>query len=611
MKLLTKIILLSLLTVTCQGALRTNLVNITPGGADILPLALSKVNTNLTDLDVRAEALEGKFPSPSVTTYDGSDDYSVGPLRTPNLDLAMSFSNQIRILFIGDSIGLQSMSKVRKAFNSFSTWPHYQMHAMAGYPYLWGRRGSFGGTPVTVTNIPALDWNGLELYYLPSGQSDYWASGPSLNLFATNADTATLVFYGGATNAILTLAVSTDGSSWTDVITVDESAYGGWRQVTNRTITPGNYQLRLTASGSGNAYYKSPGLTSSTARSSILPYEASGGKTLQDFLAMGTNCIATMLTNLNPHAIVYTQTKNVDTRSGWVAFKWLVDNYATNADVILLSGQPSTASAAESNTNQGSWYQLQTDRVSARAYKWAYVDMTSALADAGRNEKRGLYLSDGSTVHFNPAGVEVYGAMAIQRIGLIEKFLASTNFNFGGIDTSLLLEKTNGISRDLTNYYPRTFGATNYGDLYSRPSNDRVGKFGVVDSVTSGWWIGRLPTDALTANAVNLSGDHSGNTYLASSNTITIGITPHSGTSPSLKVDNSKGLIMGNVYIDTTAPPAYQTRFNSDVKVQADLLLRTNTAPTSVTVGSTSPDVWFAIKGTNGVQYFVPGWVNH
>lgn len=45
--------------------------------------------------------------------------------------------------------------------------------------------------------------------------------------------------------------------------------------------------------------------------------------------------------------------------------------------------------------------------------------------------------------------------------------------------------------------------------------------------------------------------------------------------------------------------------------LSAAVLVPTNTAPTSVTVGTTPPDIWYAFADTNGYSFYVPGWTNH
>jgi hypothetical protein len=146
-----------------------------------------------------------------------------------------------------------------------------------------------------------------------------------------------------------------------------------------------------------------------------------GGQDLSALLAMGTNNIATLLSNLNPDLIFYEQKKDVWTRSNWPTAAGLLRAYATNADVCLLSGQisngPNDYPAA--NPTNSSYAIALVDRSIALSNGWAYVDDFTPLNDWPNIIVANGFNADG-IVHLNAAGQLFAGSIAVKQLGLVE-----------------------------------------------------------------------------------------------------------------------------------------------------------------------------------------------
>lgn len=73
----------------------------------------------------------------------------------------------------------------------------------------------------------------------------------------------------------------------------------------------------------------------------------------------------------------------------------------------------------------------------------------------------------------------------------------------------------------------------------------------------------------------------------------------------------SLGKTNGNFYVSDGAGNLANPTNNMRFPGSGSVMLPTNAAPTSVTIGVTAADKWFVIKDDAGVPHFVPGWLNH
>jgi hypothetical protein len=146
----------------------------------------------------------------------------------------------------------------------------------------------------------------------------------------------------------------------------------------------------------------------------------SPGRTLADFLAMGTNSIATLLANLNPDLIIYEQKKDFYTRSNWPAVKALFDTYARGADVCLLPGQISNTFVdyPVPDPLDSSYAVALLDRSIAISNRWAFVDDYTPLNNWPSIVADG-FNQDG-IVHLNLSGKLFAGSIFLKQLGLLD-----------------------------------------------------------------------------------------------------------------------------------------------------------------------------------------------
>lgn len=566
--------------------------------AQTTPIKNGKLQSNMDGAGFGLGNTTGEvFPNPLINSYDGSDDYDVGRGRTPNLILSLLYSNSVNYFIIGDSRGNDFFAKMMGFFDTYTSMPT-DYAAWQIYPYWWERLGSFAGTAASFTNVPALNWNPFTLIVLRPGEAHFWASGASHTGGASNVNRLDFYFYGGSTNGSCDIYTTPMGTPvFTKRVVVNETLYPGYICATNLALTAGNYRAMVSNTTSANVYYRSLGFVSTSVRRSRIYLEVSGGQEMGTFLAMGTNTIASMLTNHRPTVILYPQTKLVTSYSNFPKLRYLFNTFATNADVGLVLMSPGTNLVASASTNEGSFYQLQDWRPRVRSYSWFLIDMMSPMNEPLRSVNRGFVAHDGVGIHLSPVGIDVFGSIFLEKLGLVTKYVTTGNFSVQAAINAAYLPSTNGAS----------YGMTNFLAFRLNPSNDRVGDFGVIDSSMSGWWIGHVPSKGLGPNDYSFGGNQSGTTFMNSSNAVSVAID---GT-PQLYVFKSGGILTADPFNSFVDPGSGVFAFNLTAKVKGNLQIRSNTGPTSVTVGTTAPDQWLAIQGTNGVQFYVPAWVPH
>jgi len=90
------------------------------------------------------------------------------------------------------------------------------------------------------------------------------------------------------------------------VATVDTSTGAAGIRVTNISLTAGSYNVRVTTTSGGSenrVVYVWPELENTATNSALLFDGHAGGLVLANFLAMGTNNVAALLTNYQPDVI--------------------------------------------------------------------------------------------------------------------------------------------------------------------------------------------------------------------------------------------------------------------------------------------------------------------
>jgi len=345
---------------------------------------------------------------------------SVNTANLPHLQRAISSARPVHILWLGDSIGGNSTEAIVRIFENY--WPNGLQRGapMLGFPRYYSNQGGPWGQDF------GNDYWGVS-FLLTNGAWQAWG-GPSGGGYV-QADSLTFWYLRDSTCGSALLEVTTNGTAWTAVATVN-TASGSGLAVTNFTLPAASYSVRVTSLGGGSAnrvrYVWAALLNSAQTNSLIGSVCAAGGQDLLAFLAMGTNSIATLLTNLNPDLIFYEQKKDVWTRTNWPAVAALFKTYASNADVCLLSGQISngTLDYPTPNPTNSSYAVALVDRSIAITNGWVYVDDYSPLSDWPNIIVANGFNAD-NLVHLNSTGQLFAGSITARALGLLDLLYTS------------------------------------------------------------------------------------------------------------------------------------------------------------------------------------------
>lgn len=314
-------------------------------------------------------------------------------LTLTNLSERARNGERLNILWVGDSIADGTY------YDTVSYMQHFHSAGVSLMAFHTVNRDNYVLNTVNDGYATEADvyWAAGQFYVLNSGNSTVWA-GPGRGGYVPG-DTFKMWYLQAPTNtAFVTVEVSTDNSTWTPIMTINTS---GTRQlaVTNVTMALADYEVRLTVSGGGTFKYLWPEWFDSTAKRPRLYLANAPGKTQNDFLAMGTNNWRTILTNLAPDAIVYTQTKEIQWRTNWPAMKYIFQTYAPRADMIFCSTHhvdPTNLVVGSNDTYE----QAALDRYIAATNGWAFLDLLHGQTWA--SVVTNGWSLDG--VHYNDAG---------------------------------------------------------------------------------------------------------------------------------------------------------------------------------------------------------------
>ena len=342
-------------------------------------------------------------------------DLSINTANLPHFQRALMANRPVRVLWLGDSIGDNSAEAVANLFEDYS------LDGLSrGAPFVYGNR--FYSTLSIIESVPGSWWIPGAVCALTNSDSNIWG-GPFFGGYVS-ADTLQFWYLAAPTNGIATLATSTDTTTWTTRAVVDESVGATGLAVTNIALPPGNYAVRISAAG--RVQYLHPSLIDSTSLGAHMSVCNAFGRTLGDFLAMGTNNIAILLTNLNPDLIFYEEKKDVWTRTNWPAVAALFRTYAPGADVCLMPGQISNTFVdyPTPNPTNSSYAVALVDRTIASTNGWAFVDDYTPLSDWP-----GVVVANGfnadTVVHLNGTGKMFAGSIVVRRLGLLDYLYAA------------------------------------------------------------------------------------------------------------------------------------------------------------------------------------------
>jgi len=344
---------------------------------------------------------------------------SVNTANLPHLQKALAAPRPVRILWLGDSIGGNSVEAILRLFESYWTNGVQSGGLFLGWPRYYSNQGGPWGQ-----DFGNVWW--ASSYLLTNTAWQAWG-GPSEGGYRP-ADTLSFWYIKDPTSGSALLEVTTNGTSWQTVTTVDTGT-GSGIAMTNFALPLANYSVRVTSLGGGTANRVRilwASLLNSTQSNSLIGFGCNApGRELGHFLAMGTNNIATLLTNLNPDLIFYEQKKDVWTRTNWPTVAGLFKTYASNADVCLLSGQISNTinDYPTPNPTNSSYAVALVDRSIALSNGWVYVDDFTPLNDWSKIVANGFAADN--LVHLNAAGALYAGSITVRGLGLLDLLYAS------------------------------------------------------------------------------------------------------------------------------------------------------------------------------------------
>jgi hypothetical protein len=157
-------------------------------------------------------------------------------------------------------------------------------------------------------------------------------------------------YVASPTNGTTRLYTSPDNSTWTAVLTLDQTTARGLA-FTNVALTNGNYYLRVSNVSGASPFVWFGGVNTNSLKPLVI--NATGpGKNATDFLNMGTNNWQTILTNAAPGLITWMWLKDVSQRTNWPAIRGVLDANYPRADKRIVSSHrisPADETTSENN----------------------------------------------------------------------------------------------------------------------------------------------------------------------------------------------------------------------------------------------------------------------
>src|SRR6266404_5091350 len=419
---------------------------------------------------------------------------SINTLSLPHLQKALNDpAHKLKLLWLGDSTGADSITAFFDFLNANSVWGTELILMLSG--------------PISYFDVPTGCAQGLadpswwyQSFALTNGTTQTF--GGSGGGAFVQANRLAFWYLAKGTRGTARLQTSPDNAAWTTVATVDTSTGAAGIRVTNISLATGSYNVRVTATSGGaenRVVYLWPELENTATNSALLFDGHANGLILASFLAMGTNNVASLLTNFQPDVIFYQQTKPVYSLTNWPAAAWLFHTFASNSDVVLIQSQCASDPAVNSDPANGGPFQMAINRIVAITNDWAFVDNYTPLSDWTNVIVANGFNAD-DTIHLNAAGQLYSGYCVIRQLGLVEQLAAA------GVFKSL-----NAPVAALNPLY----NTTNIGPFTVQSSNLNFAVFDTIGSAAEGLWLGPLNG---TAGPWMLEGDRSGTTFLRGNN---------------------------------------------------------------------------------------------
>lgn len=295
-------------------------------------MAVANISTNATP--VADTTTQGVYVDLSYNT--------TGLLNTVNC----LFSNKLMsIQYFGDSTGEDTLP-------GYYNWlmNNSSNGVQPGSPFLGNSISAIQWTPTpTGNNDRSYYWVPNGGYTLSAGSVGITSNNLNFSFFFPNVTRFQVWWYGAATNTgTMTISNSTDGVTWVNCGSI-VGTQGTGLQCTNYALTLGTYQVKMTIlggqfcmPGAGWGLYNQTG---GQGVGAVISDMHASGLTLLDWLNMGSNNIACLLTNIKATQIIYQQTKPIaDFAVGYPGYiSYVNSTNFTHADNILMGAQISSA----------------------------------------------------------------------------------------------------------------------------------------------------------------------------------------------------------------------------------------------------------------------------
>ena len=358
--------------------------------------------------------------------------FSMNLGNTPNLQKALTNANKsVRFMFVGDSTGADSIPGIYNLFASnylFGVSPLVEFAGPSGY-FPGNGNGFVSG--ITTATTPGVSWWGNTMVI--SNGANFNVTFGIRNSFPALGNQIRFTYQATNTTgtAIIQTAPAVSSNTWTTVATVDSTTGPTGLRVTNIALASvTNVYLRISNSvpgTEGRFIFVWPQIRDTTSRAVEFLDGHVGGNVLAQFMAMGTNAIATLLTNFAPDVIFYQQKKSVASMDYWTNVAVMFKTFATNSDVVVIQSYGSADQSAEADPANGSIFQLPVQRDVAKSNNWVFIDTVTPFPWTNVIERFGFNLD---AIHLNGAGQLALGGMVTEQLNLPQMLANSGTLSY-------------------------------------------------------------------------------------------------------------------------------------------------------------------------------------
>lgn len=397
MKLRTKILWLALLALACAldatAALKTNLISTTTGTAPTLPVAMSRINTNMFDLDWRGEdTRDAKFYG-NLTAFTLWQKYSNGPVTIVN------FGDSLASL--GQSCGDELITKLQA---------NYGLAGYAGFNYVGNENWPVSSSANIGTQngiLPLWPW---DLLMLTNSSAFAWWTNPATpnGITVTSAELFWIAHPGGGP---FDLNLRQNGSaSFTTVKGLNgynATPVGRW---TNVTFAAAPTVMMVSNTASGTNFIAGNRLQNSGVKGVTGFWFGSPGRAYSDYTNVSRAVWDPIWTNVAPTLVLVHGKEGADV-SGISEVDARLDLMSKSKRDIVYVGSYEWDDTGSSVEEQRFY------RTNALRNLRTYVPMRYRFPAHSNMVAQGLVIADNNP-HPTAAGIKAVGTALIQELGM-------------------------------------------------------------------------------------------------------------------------------------------------------------------------------------------------